>query len=305
VKVKKHVYLLMLSLFFMSVAPVYGAVDVFVSIPPQKWLVKKVGGDLVNVGVLVNKSQDPHTFEPSPRQVAALTGARIWFTMDMEFEAQLARKVREVASGLTVVDIADNLPAVPLETNQESDGAASHAEDEHGDDADAHPHEHAGLDPHVWLSPLNLQMMAGNIAEALAVADPANRNVYGENLAAVNNELNVLHQDITRQLAPFAGASFYVFHPSFGHFARTYGLVQKAVEIGGKSPSPRQLTQLIGKAREEKVKVIFVQPQFDPKSAGAVASAIGGRVVPLDALAEDVPANLKDMANQIENALSR
>ncbi len=303
---KKYIYLFTVIIFLMSVACVHGAVDVFVSIPPQKWLVDKVGGELVNVRVLVSKSQDPHTFEPSPRQVAALTGARIWFTMDMEFEAQLARKVQAVASELKVVDIADNLPAKALQSNEESDTAQSHAENEDENTvAEAHHHDHTGLDPHVWLSPLNLQMMAGSVAEALVAADPANRQVYNENLAAVNNELELLHQDITRQLAPFAGASFYVYHPSFGHFARTYGLVQRAVEIGGKSPSPRQLTQLIGKAREDKVKVIFVQPQFDPKSAAAVASAIGGRVVPLDALAEDVPGNLKDMANQIENGLSR
>jgi zinc transport system substrate-binding protein len=304
-KMKKHVCLLTVVIFLMSIANVYGAVNVFVSIPPQKWLVDKVGGDLVNVGVLVSKSQDPHTFEPSPRQVAALTGARIWFTMDMEFEAQLARKVREVAPGLQVADIADNLPKVALQWSEEGGGTQAHVEQEHGDQVDGHHHNNAGLDPHVWLSPLNLQKMAGTIAETLAVADPANRDVYNENLAEVKNELTLLHQNIAQQLAPFAGSSFYVFHPSFGHFAKTYDLVQKAVEIGGKSPSPRQLTQLIGRARADKVKVIFVQPQFDPKSARAVATAIGGNVVPLDALAEDVPANLKDMANQIETALSR
>jgi zinc transport system substrate-binding protein len=77
------------------------------------------------------------------------------------------------------------------------------------------------------------------------------------------------------------------------------------VELGGKSPSPRQLAKLIAKAQREQVKVIFVQPQFDTKSGEAIAAAIQGRVVPLNALAEDVVANLREMAVQIKQAMAR
>ncbi|MDO8945870.1 MAG: zinc ABC transporter substrate-binding protein [Desulfocapsaceae bacterium] len=132
----------------------------------------------------------------------------------------------------------------------------------------------------------------------------ANRSTYEKNLLEVNRTLDQLHQQITQELAPFQGASFYVFHPAFGYFAHTYHLQQKAIETGGKSPSPRQLSSLITEAKTNKARVIFVQPQFDPKSASAVANAINGEVVPLDPLAEDVITNLKTMTKKIKMALT-
>lgn len=91
--------------------------------------------------------------------------------------------------------------------------------------------------------------------------------------------------------------------PAFGYFANTYHLEQKAVETGGKSPTPRQLVKIVAEAKKNNVRVIFVQPQFDPKSANAVAQAINGRVLPLDPLAEDVFANIKNMSRTIGSVL--
>lgn len=294
---KKHIFVITMILMLVWVSSGYGAMEVFVSIPPQKWLVDKVGGELVNTTILVKEGQDPHTFEPSPRQLAALSRAEIWFTMNMEFEQQLVRKVAAVAPGLRIVDITSRVERIAM-------AASDHEHDkEHHLASDKHDPFPERLDPHVWLSPLNLQLMSVDVAEALGAADPGNAVSYTARQAEAQKELNELHQDIMRQLKPYSGSSFYVFHPSFGYFAHTYNLVQEPVEIEGKSPGPRQLSRLIAKARAERVKVIFVQPQFDPKSARAVAAAIGGDVVPLDSLAEDVAANLKMMATKIEAAL--
>jgi len=81
-------------------------------------------------------------------------------------------------------------------------------------------------------------------------------------------------------------------------------LIQKTVEIEGKSPTPKQLQHLIAAAKKDGARVIFSQPQFDPKSAEAVARAIGGTVVPLDPLAYDAAANLNAIAENIATALS-
>ena len=80
---------------------------------------------------------------------------------------------------------------------------------------------------------------------------------------------------------------------------------QEAVEVEGKSPTPRQLYSLLTRAKTDKVKIVFVQPQFDRKSAQAIANGIGGEVVPLDPLAEDVVGNLKIMAEKIQSALKQ
>ncbi|MBD3314523.1 MAG: ABC transporter substrate-binding protein, partial [Chitinivibrionales bacterium] len=102
---------------------------------------------------------------------------------------------------------------------------------------------------------------------------------------------------------PLRGRKFFVFHPSFGYFADAYGLKQIAVETGGKEPSARRLANLIDDARQESVKVIFVQPQFSRKAAQAIADAIDGAVVPVDPLAEDYMANLGEIAAKLRAAM--
>lgn len=289
----RRILLASMLLFVLQVLvqqPVTAAVDVFVSIPPQKWLTDRIGGKHVTTRVLVKNGQNPHTFEPTPRQVMALAKSRLYFSLDMPFEEQILRKVQQVAPNLRIVDTAHHLQKIPLATHG------------HTDDHDNN-HLPQSLDPHVWLSPPNLKVIATEMADALMDADPTNLAVYSENLTRLHGELDLLHDKITRELIPFAGASFYVFHPSFGYFAHTYGLHQQAVEIEGKSPTPKQLSSLIAKARADEVKVIFVQPQFDAGSVRVVAGAIGGVVVPLDPLAEDVAANLEIMADKIREAL--
>lgn len=143
------------------------------------------------------------------------------------------------------------------------------------------------------------------MARALIATDPQNSGDYTANLEQLNRELDALDRKIATQLQPYAGATFFVFHPSFGYFAKRYGLHQEAVEVEGKSPTPKQLSSLIAEAKDDGVKVIFVQPQFDSRSSEVIAGAIGGEVVPLDALAEDVTGNLETIADRITTALAR
>ena len=280
-------------LLFVFAAPAVYAepLQVVVSILPQKWLTEQVGGDKVAVRVLLDKGQEPHGMEPTPEQVTALFRAKLYFAVGLEFERGLLAKVEQAESKVQIVDTVAGIKKISMTEH--------HDHDAH----DEHDHEHGGLDPHVWLDPQNLQKMAAVMAEALAKADPANAPVYQENLQAVSNKLTALHEAISSKLAPFKGQSFLVFHPAFGYFAHAYGLHQEAVEIEGKSPAPRQLYELIAKAKREKVKVIFVQPQFDRRNAETIAQAIGGKVAALDPLAENVPENLRLMAEEISSAL--
>ncbi len=266
------------------------AVEVFVSIPPQKWLSDRIGGEHITTGVLIQKGQDPHTFEPTPRQVMALTHAQLYFTVGMEFEKQIIAKLRQSSMHLKIVDSTAGIPKMAM------------VESDHDHDQD---HNRTGLDPHVWLSPVNLKTMAAEMAKALIAIDQGNSKAYTANLDKLSRDLDELDNEIASQLQPYAGATFFVFHPSFGYFAKRYDLRQEAVEVEGKAPTPKQLASLIAEAKADKVKVIFVQPQFDPRSGQAIASAIDGEVVPLDALAEDVTGNLKTIAAKISAALAQ
>ena len=279
--------------WLLSILPAYGAVEVFVSVPPQKWLAEKIGGDLVTCHVLVGEGRDPHTYEPTPKQMKTLAGARIWFILDMEFENRLVRKVADAAPNLLIVDTAKGVKKRAIEGHEEEVHEERHE----------HTHDINGLDPHIWLSPAHLQSLASVMVRTLIDADPDNSSRYEENFRLLGAELTALDDSIKAMLEPFAGATFYVFHPSFGYFADQYGLVQEPIEVGGKAPTPRQLSSLIKKARRDGVKIIFVQPQFDPKSAASVAAAIGGSVVHLDALSEKVDENLQIIAVRIKSAL--
>jgi zinc transport system substrate-binding protein len=279
-------------MFNLAIPNADATVNVVVSIAPQKWLVSRVGGEAIDSEILVPAGQDPHTFEPKPRQIARLAKARLYFTVGLPFEERLREKIDDAGIPVRFKNSAAGIVKIPCPEYGHEDG-------------DVHPDQHDGKDdPHVWLSPANLMVMAQNIAQALSEADPANARPYANNLKKLQEELAALDRDIAGRLKAFAGASFYVFHPSFAYFARDYGLRQEAVEIEGKSPSPKQLQHLINEARKNKARVVFSQPQFDPKSAEAVARAIHGRVVPLDPLAYEVAANLNLMADSIAAALS-
>jgi zinc transport system substrate-binding protein len=267
---------------------------VFAGIPPVAYLVEHVGGENVHVDILVQPGQDPHIFEPLPRQVVALGKARLFFKVGMPFEDRLVEKIARQHGRMTVVDTA---AGVHKRLMTEACGQAEHGT---GHDHD----EGCGPDPHVWLAPQNLKTMAANVAAALEQADPAHADEFRRNLAALLADLDAVDVRVGRALAPHRGQSFYVFHPAFGYFGDAYGLRQETIETEGRSPTARQLRALVKQARRENVKIIFLQPQLDPRSAGAVANALGGTVAPMDDLAPDVIANLDAIAAKVESALT-
>ena len=240
------------------------------------YLVERIGGPYVRVEVLVQAGKDPHIFEPTPRQMIDLGQARLFFRVGMPFEDRLIEHIAGGPAQFAVVDTAAGI--VHRASNDEDEGQA---------------------DPHVWLSPPQLKTMAANVAAALCQADPRHAPVYQANLKMLHAELDALDRRIAQSLAPYRGQAFYVFHPAFGYFADTYGLRQESVEVEGKSPTPRQVFGLITMARNDHVKIIFLQPQFNQQIAASIAQAIGGAVLPMDDLAFDVVANLDDVARKI------
>ncbi|MFH1706879.1 MAG: zinc ABC transporter substrate-binding protein [Planctomycetota bacterium] len=270
-----------------------GALEVCVTIPPQAYFLERVGGAHIQVQTLVAPGQDVHTFAPMPGQMTALARARVFFTVGVPFETGFIGKVRGMNPGLQVVDSAAGIVRRPAEPDPDEPAPVAG----HGTEGDR--------DPHVWLDPLNARIIAANMAAGLKAADPAHAADYDANLAVFSAEMVALDTELAAALAPLKGRDFFVFHPAFGYFGDRYGLRQVAVETGGKEPTGKQLAALIDRSRAAGVKVIFVQPQFPSRSADAVAREIGGVVVPMDDLARDYPANLRDMAARVRAALGQ
>ena len=247
---------------------------VYVSILPQAFFVARIGGENVRVKVLVGPGESPATFDPTPRQMADIAAARVFFTTGVPMEEALLPRVRH------------NFPAVAIiDTRVGIEQLGEH-------------------DPHVWLSPRLAQIQARNIYEGLVSLDPEHAVTYQQNHTALNSDLEALDRELADILAPVRGKEMIVFHPAFGYLAAAYGLKQVALEEGGLEPGPHHLAEVITMTREKGVEALFVQPQFSATSARRAAAAMEVRVVELDPLARDYLVNMRAMAIQIQGALT-
>ena len=242
--------------------------EIVVSIPPQQWLVEKIGGDRVEVTVLVTPGESPTTYMPTDAQVTHLMQSRIYFRIGVPFERGLWFDAVSKMGRFTMVDLRDGI-------------------------------ELRGDDPHIWLSPRLLSVQAATVTAALSLQDPNSRILFEENLEALQARLRILDEEIGQRLEPFVGRAFFVFHPSWGYFANEYGLQQVAIEVEGREPSDRELTVLQSEAREAEITTVFVQPQIHGRGAKAFAAAIDARLEILDPLAAVVAVNLAETADKM------
>ena len=172
-----------------------------------------------------------------------------------------------------------------------------------------HEHEHENehepgtLDPHIWMSPQNAQIMVRNIADGLIQVDPGNRAYYQQNRDAYLEELAQLDQEIREDLSGLQNRVFMVYHPAFGYFATKYDLTMLPIEDEGKEPTPAGLQHLIEQAIDHDIHIVFTEPQFNPQSAEVIADAIDGRVVLTDPLARDYIENLRTLAEELVKAM--
>ncbi len=286
------------GLLWVGEAAAAAPVKAFVSIAPQKYFVERIGGDRVEVSVLVAPGADPHTYEPKPRQMSELARAGVYFAVGVDFEKAWMKKIAATNPQLRIVSTDEGIAKT---------AGTGHPHGHAGGPNDtrartAHGHERSA-DPHVWLSPPLVKIQAHHIARALSEVDPAHRAIYEENLAAFGREVENLDAELKALFAASQGTRFMVVHPSWGYFAQAYGLEQVAVEIEGKDPKPAQLQELIRRARADGIRVVFAQPQFSAKSAEMIAREIGGGVIAADPLAADWAANLRAVALKFQAAL--
>ncbi len=261
---------------------------VVVTVLPQAEFVESIGGERVDVTVMVPPGASPHTYEPTPGQMEKLARARMYAEVGsgVEFELSWMDKLSAANKDMLVVDCSQGI--------QLQETAAEHEDEEH---------EHGAMDPHIWMSPRNARVMVQNIALGLIAVDPDNRDYYEQNRDAYLQELIQLDQDITEGLSGVENRVFMVYHPSFGYFARDYDLTMLPIEDEGKEPTPAGLAHLIEQAREFDVKVVFASPQFNPNGAKVIADAIDGRVVLIDPLARDYVTNLRILLGELVQAM--
>jgi zinc transport system substrate-binding protein len=256
----------------------FAKLNVVVSILPEETFVKAIGASYVDVSLMVRPGNSPHTYEPKPTQMRAIAKANLYFAIDVEFEKVWLPKFRALNPTMEVVDLAKGIEKRPM-GKKSAKGV---------------------LDPHIWTTPTNVEKIAKSIYDALCKADSAHSAIYAQNYQAFLTKIHATHQEIVSLFAkPQSKKKFMVFHPSWGYFAHTYGLTQIPVEVGGKSPKPRELIGLIQRAKKEHISAIFTQPEFSDQSAKLLAEALHIPVIKVSPLSADWSKNLLHIAHTI------
>lgn len=224
-------------------------------------VVNNVGGDLIQLTTLIAPGQDPHAYEPGPRDVGQLEQAQVVFINGLGLEAGLESTVRAAASkGQPVIAVSDGAELL-------IEGGATN--------------------PHVWFNPDNVKVWVRNIETALTGLDPANAEAYQANAARYTGQLDEMDAYVRTQAAkiPADRRKLVTDHEALGYFAARYGFQIVGTVTPGIStaaePSAADLAGLIGKIKAEKVPAVFIGVTANPKMADMVAKDTGARVLPL------------------------
>ena len=280
--------MILTSLLFPSVGS--AELSVFVSVMPLKFFVERIGGEHVGVKVLVQPGHSPVTYEPTPRQMAALSTAQACVLIGVPFETLWMRRIQDINPELEIIDPRDGIVLLPMQHQALDIDKIEHA---------SHAHSHESGDPHVWLDPSLVKIISINIRDHLMRIDQDNSKAYEQNTEQFLRELDELDREIHKLTENIEKRKFLVFHPAWGYFARAYGLEQISVEYEGKEPGPHTLANLIEAAKQQGINTVFVQKQFSTRAASTLAEELEGRVVVLDPLAEDYFENLRQAAKAI------
>ena len=255
------------------------------TIAPLGEFVKAVGGDKVNVTVLIPPGGEPHTFEPSPSQMRNIADADIYVENGAGLEFWID-KIIQVNQRMLLLDSSKGVELIK--------GA---------NDNSQNPGLIQGVDPHIWLSPRIAKIQVKNICDGLIQVDPSNSEHYIKNRDNYLKELDEVDAYLNSTFAQHQRKKFIVLHPAWSYFARDYGLQEIAINLEEKEPGPKHLEDIIDLARAQNITTIFVEPQFNSIMAEVIAKEIKGKVVAIDPLAENYSDNLKHMGDLIAGSL--
>lgn len=195
---------------------------------------------------------------------------------------------------MPIVDTTEGIELLPMVAHHH------HGEEE----GDRHNDGSANLDPHIWVSPKRVKLQAQTIYETLVKLDPTRQSEYQASLQKFLADIDGLDRQIRQTLAGVSNRKFMVFHPSWGYLAHDYNLEMIPIEIGGQEPSAAELAELIAEAKEQDIRVIFVQPEFSTQAAETLANQIGGEVIKISPLEANWLENLRNLSQTFRQVLS-
>lgn len=256
-----------------------------VTIEPQRYFAEAIAGDKFEIVSMVPKGSSPETYDPTPRQLTMLTKSEAYLRIGhIGFELNWMDRLLKNAPHLKVFDTSEGIELI--HSNERVHGDHIHSE---------------GVDPHIWNSTLNARLIASNICKALCALDKENEAHYVARYNSLDQIIRQTDNEILQLLDEGADKAFLIFHPALSYFARDYGLKQFSIEEDGKEPSPAHLKKVIETCHKEKIRVIFVQPEFDQRNAEVIAQQTGIRITPINPLSYYWPDEMIHIASNLKH----
>ncbi|MDQ1313267.1 MAG: Zinc transporter substrate-binding protein [Euryarchaeota archaeon] len=252
-------------------------INVATTIAPLAEFVRAVGGDRVAVTVVVPPGAEPHTFEPTPSLMVDMSKADLYVMNGAGLEFWIDRLL-QANKDMTVIDSSKGIDLI------------SESEDE--------------MDPHIWISLNNAAVQVQNICSGLIQVDPANKDYYSQNRDSYLEQLKALDEELNSSFAASKKKIFVVHHPAWTYFARDYALEQVPLMENEKEPGPKYLSQVIDLARQNNITTVFIEPEFNPKSAEVIAREMNASITTLDPLAADYLNNMRYAGRAIASSLN-
>ena len=271
---------------------------VYTSVYPIYDFTKKIGGDKIRVELLIPPGTEPHSWEPSAKDMAKIEESDLFLYNGLGLDSWAERITKSLSNGntnvLAVAEIDNIKPMVFKE--------------EEKDHQDQEEHDHGSYDPHVWLDPTNAGKMAEAIKEQLVKIDPQNEKYYEENFTIFQKQLKELDEKYQQALSQVEKRDFIVNHAAFGYLANRYGLNQ--IAITGLSPqaepSPAKLKELTVLIEKHDISIIFMENLSSPKLTNVLAKETGAKVDllhPIDGLTQEEMDQGKEYLSLMEQNL--
>lgn len=259
---------------------------IYASFYPIYNLTKQIAGDKFNVKSFTNLNTEVHDFEPSAKDMADLSNAKVLFLSGADLESWKDKV--EKASKIEMVDTSKGIDLIKTEDEEDHDHEHEDSqEDEHEDsekeedhdheDGEEEHHHHHGLyDPHVWLSPKNGIIQAKNIADKLSEIDPENKDYYMGNFEKIKKELEEIDKNYGEKLKNKENKKFLVDHEAFSYLARDYGLEQIPLTsiTSTNEADAKTMKDAIDYVKKEKISAIFYEKGGSDKNVKTLANEL-------------------------------
>jgi zinc/manganese transport system substrate-binding protein len=251
-------------------------------------MVKEIGGEHVSLTTIVGPDGDAHSFEPTPRDVKALSQAQLLVINGLDFEGWLPRLIKAsgfkgaqlvASAGVALRHLSDANDNDEIAVGSAGKTDAHSAGQDHDRDRE---HDHGDIDPHAWQSLSNGMIYAKNIADGLSQADPRRRAYYQGRAEIYIGRMAKLDAEIKQAFTgiPEARRKVLTSHDAFGYFAQAYGI--RFISVVGLSsqaePSANEVAKIIDRARKEHVSGVFMENTTNSRLVTQIAREAGSKV---------------------------